>query len=224
MAANDIKLERYVEREDHIQNLCRGKRVLHLGCVGWNDLASETKIKLAQQSLHSRLSRDGDCVGVDIDAQTLKELQSKGIFNNVLAGDVEHLEALPGDLDRFDMVVAGDIIEHLSNPGLMLAGARKWLRKDGRLIVSTPNAFGLPGYLRYATGKYREGKQHVLNFNPWTLKQLVERNGFTVESAVSGHQQLAHSRSALFPLASRFLSMFPRFGGTIIFVCKIKED
>jgi 2-polyprenyl-3-methyl-5-hydroxy-6-metoxy-1,4-benzoquinol methylase len=79
----------------------------------------------------------------------------------VLEGNVEHLEDMVPELRGFDVVVAGDIIEHLSNPGLMLDGIRSRLATNGRVIISTPNAFGVASWLRVLTGRFKEGAQHV---------------------------------------------------------------
>ena len=42
----------------------------------------------------------------------------------------------------FDVVVAGEVIEHVPHPDLMLAEARRLLTGRGRLVLSTPNIVG----------------------------------------------------------------------------------
>jgi hypothetical protein len=55
-------------------------------------------------------------------------------------------------------VVSGDIIERLLNPSMMLDGIRTLCAADTRLIITTPNAFGMPNYCRFLLGKFKEGK------------------------------------------------------------------
>jgi 2-polyprenyl-3-methyl-5-hydroxy-6-metoxy-1,4-benzoquinol methylase len=214
----------YVSRDEKILSLCRGKRVLHLGCVGFTDCPMVDKIRLARQSLHQRLTESSECIGVDLDAETLGQLQARQVFNNVLVGNVEHLELLPADLTQFDVVVAGDIIEHLSNPGKMLDGASRWLRPGGLLLISTPNSMGLPAFVRYLFGRFREGLQHVLCFNPITLAQLLERHGYELRQAMTCHQSAAARQHGWrFAAGRSCFRLFPKFGGTLLFVARPRE-
>jgi SAM-dependent methyltransferase len=214
------RIEKYVEREGLILERCRGKRVLHLGCVAFTDCPVEEKVKMAQTSLHARVSEVSDCIGLDIDEKAIVELAARGIYKNVRAGDVEKLDALADELGRFDVVLAGDIIEHLSNPGKMLDGAKAVLASGGELIVSTPNSQDLPAYVRFLMGRYHEGEQHVLCFNPQTLGQLVRRHGYRTELTAACYQRRAKRGNILFPVASGLLKIFPQSGGTLIFICK----
>lgn len=212
-------LEDYVERDSMLLNLSSGKRVLHLGCVGFTDCTVEEKIRLARQSLHQKLSSVSDCIGVDLDDVSILQLKERGIFNNVFVGDVEQLGELPADLGLFDVVIAGDIIEHLSNPGKMLDGLGRWLKPDGIVVVSTPNAFSLPAYLRWIRGCFHEGAQHVVCFNPITLSQLAARHGFEVVRALSCYQSTAKQTHGIaFTLGRRLFKQFPQLGGTLLFV------
>jgi len=218
-----VSIKDFVDRDAKILEICRGKRVLHLGCLGFPELPVQEKLDLVAAGFHSKMAKCCDCVGVDIDADTIRLLHDRKVFDDahLLIGDVEELGALSLKPQSFEMVVAGDIIEHLSNPGKMLAGARKLLGPGGVLVVSTPNAFGLPNYLRFIAGRYREGAQHVLSFSQMTLEQLLARNGFAVREAYTGfesHAKTAHG--VWFGPAKSFLSSFPRFGGTLLFVCQ----
>ncbi|TAK90868.1 MAG: methyltransferase domain-containing protein [Verrucomicrobia bacterium] len=208
----------YVNRAEFFLERCRGRRVLHLGCVGFTDASVEDKVRLARESLHAKLSAVCDCTGVDLDAVTVEQLRAAGIFQNVLIGDVERLDDCAGKLPLFDLVVAGDIIEHLSNPGLMLDGVRRVLKPGGSLLVSTPNALSLPSFLRHVRGTFREGNQHALSFNAITLAQLLERHGYTVAQALTCHHALAPRLNPLtFRTGVTFFRAFPKFGGTLLF-------
>jgi 2-polyprenyl-3-methyl-5-hydroxy-6-metoxy-1,4-benzoquinol methylase len=213
-----IRLQKYVDRDGWLVARCRGKRVLHLGCVGFTDCPSQEKIANARQSLHQQLTEVSDCVGIDLDRITVENLQRMGIFHNLRVGNVERLQELEGELAPFDLVVAADIIEHLSNPGMMLDGVKKFLKPDGQLIVSTPNAMGLLAHLRHCVGRFREGSQHVLCFNALTLAQLLERHGYEVIATHACRQREARTAPRLlFKLGCGFFRAFPKFGGTLIF-------
>jgi predicted TPR repeat methyltransferase len=208
-----LQVHQFVEREQAVLEMCSGKKVLHLGCVGWTDLPSAEKVKMAAASFHQALSATCDCTGLDIDGKTVEELQKAGLFKNVVTGDAERLT---GE-GEYDVVVAGDIIEHLSNPGSMLDGALKVAKSGGMLIVSTPNAFSLPAFARLSGGRFREGAQHVLSFNYLTLQQLLIRHGWRPVS-IRGCYQKAALQRAFFALTSLPLRLFPRFAGTLLMV------
>jgi 2-polyprenyl-3-methyl-5-hydroxy-6-metoxy-1,4-benzoquinol methylase len=209
---------RFVARDETILDICRDRRVLHLGCVGFTDHPLEEKIAFASKSLHRRLSDTSDCIGIDNDAHSIRELQGQGIFQNVRLGNAEDLHGLDG-LGTFDIVLASDLIEHLSNPGRMLECAQSFMRPDGLLVISTPNAFGLPNFVRYAAGRYREGAQHVLNFNMITLRQLLERYGYRVQRMMTCYQSISARQAGWKLLPGRLLlGLLPKFGGTLLAV------
>jgi 2-polyprenyl-3-methyl-5-hydroxy-6-metoxy-1,4-benzoquinol methylase len=80
---------------------------------------------------------------------------------------------------RFDVIFAGDVIEHLSNPGLFLDCCRANLKEDGRLIITTPNCFNLFN-IAEKIGKKEPtvNHDHTFYFNNKTLRQLLKKNGW----------------------------------------------
>src|SRR5690242_17147194 len=98
-----------VQRVDHLLARCRGRRVLHLGCTNW----PYTDAALADGSLlHLRLAGvAAELYGIDADAEGLARLAAAG-HHHLHRGDLEALDTLA--LPPFDVIVAGEIIEHLS--------------------------------------------------------------------------------------------------------------
>jgi SAM-dependent methyltransferase len=109
-----------------------------------------------------------DVVGVDLDGASIAHgremLARAGLDPEALL--VSDLRDAPGD---FDVVVASEVLEHLSDDDLRssLAAARGKLRPGGRLLVTVPNGYGefeLENLLWYRTGldrvyrRFRNGK------------------------------------------------------------------
>jgi 2-polyprenyl-3-methyl-5-hydroxy-6-metoxy-1,4-benzoquinol methylase len=113
---------------------------------------------------------------VDIARDELKKLKKKGY--NVKYADAESME-----LGRqFDVVFAGELLEHLSNPGMFLAKANSHLKENGLLVLTTPNAFSLQVFLRNILGmKLYINEEHVCFYELNTLRHLLDRYGFKIE-------------------------------------------
>jgi len=215
----------YVAKEDFILKISSGLRVLHLGCVGFTDLDGEERVRSAKQSLHWKLTQCSNVMGVDRSRAVIEELCRLGIFDNVAYGDVEQLNDLDMD-QKFDVVIAGDIIEHLSNPGRMLDGIMRFCSEDTRVVITTPNAFGAPNFLRHSAGRFCEGAEHVMSFNEQNLATLLRRHGYTITESHTCFQPRsadAHNRLA-FSLGTSLLKMYPRLGGTLLVVAKPASD
>jgi 2-polyprenyl-3-methyl-5-hydroxy-6-metoxy-1,4-benzoquinol methylase len=211
----------YFCKETFILDRCKGKRVLHLGCVGFTDSSLEERIAQAKNSLHWKLSRIADVVGVDYSASVVEEYRRLGIFDNILVGNVMELEKL-GLQPDFDAIVAGDIIEHVSNPGNMLAGIRSLASAKTELILTTPNSFGLPNFLRNIVGRFHEGGEHVMGFNDQQLTCILSRHGLRVKELHTCFQRQARQLHGAFTfaVARKFFSVVPKLGGTLLAVAQ----
>lgn len=209
----------FLDRDRAILDIARGRRVLHLGCVGHADQTPEERVRLARNTLHWKLSDTADTTGVDYSREVIDEYRRLEIFDNVVPGDVQRLDEVALD-GRFEVVVAADIIEHLSNPGAMLDGIKRFCGDDTRVVITTPHAFGRPNFLRFLAGRFRDGAEHVMTFNVDNICNLVERHGYTVERLDTCHQPHARRHGLLFALARAVFAAMPKLGGTLFMVAR----
>jgi len=214
----------YVARESFIVERCRDKRVLHLGCIGETNEPLEVRIRAIREgwALHSRLTRvSGRIIGLDSDAVAVDHLRAIG-NPEIFAVDAEDLSSSEvAGHGPFEVIVAGDIIEHLSCPGAFLDGARNVLADGGELIITCPNAFGLPNYLRFLAGRFHEGADHVLAFSRFSLSNLLRRHGWSVALLNTAHQERAERIvGPLFRWGRMALTRWPELGGTLVAVAK----
>lgn len=80
------------------------------------------------------------------------------------------------------LLFAGDLIEHLSNPGLFLAACARTLASGGRLLITTPNVFNLFDIAQKVVRfEPVTNSDHTCYFNVRTLSQLLKKNGWRVE-------------------------------------------
>jgi 2-polyprenyl-3-methyl-5-hydroxy-6-metoxy-1,4-benzoquinol methylase len=92
----------------------------------------------------------------------------------------------PAAGDHFDVVIAGDVIEHLPRPNRIMQEIRQVLRPGGQVLLSVPNfghwyprgriALGLFGYDRRGI----LDETHLRFFTRTTLRRLVRDTGFDV--------------------------------------------
>jgi len=140
-----------VYRKDIIFDYIKGKDVLDLGSTTNKKQMFDIMKKLAKS-----------VVGVDL---------RKSKDPQIIYGNAENVKINK----KFDLVVAGEIIEHLNNAGVFLDNMGNHLRKGGRIIITTPNVKS-PAYLLF-----KGNEEHTCWYCKYTLKELVQRHGFKVE-------------------------------------------
>lgn len=86
---------------------------------------------------------------------------------------------LPPDLGSYDVIVAGDILEHVVNPHLLLSDLRNHLAPGGQILVSVPNFGHWYPRVKVATGRFDYDQRgpldhtHVRFFTRRTFERLV---------------------------------------------------
>lgn len=75
---------------------------------------------------------------------------------------------------EYDIVLCGEILEHLSNPGMFLD---KLCSYSCPVIITVPNAFSNN---KARIGIENVNPEHVAWYSYYTLKALIERHGFTL--------------------------------------------
>lgn len=82
--------------------------------------------------------RGNTVTGIEIDPEAGAIAQT--VCDRMIIGDVETLDFSTGfEPYSFDVVLCGDILEHLKNPARVLKNLHKILRPEGYLVVSLPN-------------------------------------------------------------------------------------
>lgn len=82
-------------------------------------------------------------------------------------------------IEQHDLIVMAEVIEHLyTSPNLVLSCVSTFLKKDGYLIVSNPNAISLSKRLKILRGIHpyemiRETKSNPGHFREYTLNELI---------------------------------------------------
>lgn len=166
-------------------------QVLHVGCCGDEWLFDQ--VWANGQPLHKVLAEHvgkENLLGTDLNEKTSSRLREMGY--PVIHADAESLDKLLGSWEeqvgrpwgfspRFDVLVAGELIEHLTCPGAFLEAAKPFVSPQGKLLVTTPNAFGFWSWIAYGLRGVPEiHPEHTCWHSSRTLKNLLERHGWDV--------------------------------------------
>jgi SAM-dependent methyltransferase len=162
-----------------------GRRVLDLGC--------------RYGALTREYAAGNEVVGVDVDREALAEAAKLGIETRW--ADVD--EPLPFEDASFDVVVAGELLEHVRDPERLAREAERVLGPGGTFVGSVPNAFRLKNRLRFLLGrKPEDDPTHLHMFSPDEVRRLLGR----------------FEQPELHFIAGRFVRLHPRlFANDIVF-------
>ncbi len=115
--------------------------------------------------------------GIDIDEEAVAAAKKRGV-DHVRVGFYQDISSYPDHY--FDAVRLYHVIEHLDDPIRCLRLIKKKLKKDGQLIIGTPN---VDSFLARIFGPYwynLDAPRHLVLFSPHTLQQAVMKSGFSV--------------------------------------------
>lgn len=166
-------------RHPFIVDYCIGKKVLHIGCVDAGLMEERYK---QNALLHQKLDKVATLLyGVDIDRDGISFLQDKG-FENLFFVDISD-ESQCGVLYEveFDVIILSEVIEHLSNPGLMLESVKKLMNEKTALLVSVPNAFSTTNILNMLKGIEYVHPDHNYYFSYVCLNNILRKLGLGVK-------------------------------------------
>jgi 2-polyprenyl-3-methyl-5-hydroxy-6-metoxy-1,4-benzoquinol methylase len=158
----------------YVAERCRGKRVLDLGCVMHDPRASNSRY-----FLHRAIAEVArEAVGLDLHEAGVANLNAMGYTAQV--GDAERFA-----FDQpFDVIVAGDLVEHLGNLEGFFTSVRGALAPGGVLIVQSPNPWYWRFLIKAVLGKeVLVNQEHTCWFCLRTFRQLAARHGMELGAA-----------------------------------------
>jgi 2-polyprenyl-3-methyl-5-hydroxy-6-metoxy-1,4-benzoquinol methylase/GT2 family glycosyltransferase len=143
-------------------------RILDLGCSGGY--------------LAEKLRANGHTV-VGIDHMDVPGV--RGRVDHFVVADLQ--DGIPDDVgDGYDLVIAGDVVEHLPNPLELLRDIDRVLRPGGQLLLSVPNFSHWYPRIRVALGEFGYDRRGILDethmrfFTRRSLRRLIRAAGFDV--------------------------------------------
>lgn len=124
-----------------------------------------------------------DVYGLDISSKSVNFARSQLKLPNVFAGTIES-KRFPDEF--FNVILLKHVIEHLPDPRSSLKEIYRILKKDGLLLIITPNVSSLNFRLFKKFWFPLETPRHLYLFSPITLKKLINMTGFVQENISHG--------------------------------------
>lgn len=150
----------------------RGKRVLDVGAA--TGYLAEVLV-----------GRGCKVTGIELDPDAARQAEEH--CDRVIVGNLEEMD-LDAELgeDRFDVIVFGDVLEHLKDPGAVLSRFGGFFRPGGYAVASIPNIAHASVRLALLQGEFRYrslgllDNTHLKFFTRETVEQLFEDAGFLI--------------------------------------------
>ena len=168
------------------------------------------------------MKHDNKVYGLENSTTAVVNAREKGIIVNSV--NLE-LDAWPTYPFSFDVVFAGEIIEHVFDTDKFLQNIRGVLKDKGHLVLTTPNIaalgrrlmllFGLNPLIETTARKYDGG--HIRYFTKKTLFALLQENGFSVKEYCSDVVNFSNSGNIYSSVIPRIC---PTLGRSLIVKCE----
>lgn len=201
---------RCVDRSELLVDAARDRSVIHVGFVdeGYRAMQDRTGTWL-----HGHL--DGvarSLVGLDLDEPGVADARAAGFDAHAI--DCRDAAAVSAaGVEPAELVIAGEVIEHLDAPGPFLDGLHHLITPGGRLIITTPNAAGLFNTVAALAQREVNHPDHVVSFTWRTLVRLLADHDFVVERSATFVP--AVKEGGLAGAGARMITGIERLGGRV---------
>jgi len=150
---HDIPEAEVVDRAEYLTGVVENKVIFDLGAVG-------PMSEILRQKAYEYNAADKE--------------PGNGLVKNYHQLDLDEVDELP-DIPGLELIVAGEVLEHLSNAGHFL----DLLHGYGvPVILTVPNCFSAAGRHYLGRGVECVNREHVAWYSYHTLKVLIERHRF----------------------------------------------
>lgn len=194
-ALEPIRCPRPVDRVGYITAAVAGKRVLDLGAL---DETAYLSKKDNGRWLHARLcQRVASVIGVDNSALVPDEGLVTAPNGRIVRADIHALSPVLAETGRPDVIVAGELIEHLPDTlGWLLSLKANRDLAGVELLFSTPNACSWYNGLIGLIGRESTHPDHLQIYSYKTLRTLFQRSGVELQELVPYHARFDEMREA----------------------------
>lgn len=191
--------------------------ILHIGCAQFYDIPDRCfhlKLKACSSNIY----------GIDLDEDGLRALKQYGV-DNLYYCDAEKIDELNLNM-QFDIIIAGEIIEHLNNAGSFLRNVTRLMHKGSKLILTTPNSFALRRHIWAYFNRESESENHTFLFHPHGIELLLSRFNLHITDFYTAYESI-HAKTARHALANimlkRIFTICPHFAESMVIISELNS-
>jgi 2-polyprenyl-3-methyl-5-hydroxy-6-metoxy-1,4-benzoquinol methylase len=133
------------------------------------------------------INADAKITGIDISAKAGEK--AKLILENFYCLDLDNA-VLPDFGKKFDLIILGDVLEHLKRPDNLLSNLKLILNEDGKIIISLPNIAYITIRIKLLLGTFEYedtgimDRTHLRFFTQKTVKNLIVSSGYKIDKEI----------------------------------------
>jgi hypothetical protein len=208
-----------IDRNQFLINLVKDKRIIHLGCC---DHLAVIEVKRKSNTwLHGLLiSNSSVCIGIDNDEKAINYLTEHLKITDTYCCDIT--STLPEQIrvNKYDFIIAGEILEHINNPVEFLKKMRtNLLGIVNQVVITVPNAFSYINF-RNATKNFEANNpDHKYWFTPHTLAKVCFEAGLTPKEFYFINK---FPKTGLIRHVYYLMKRFPVLRQNLVMICNIK--
>jgi 2-polyprenyl-3-methyl-5-hydroxy-6-metoxy-1,4-benzoquinol methylase len=177
----DLSVPAIADRMAYIRAICRGKKVLHIGCLDHEEiLFSKVKNK---SWLHGIVTEAAElCVGVDVNHAAYDRVRRELGLDNIRLLDLSQ-DSRSDDLESltkvdWDLILCPEILEHITNHRQFLENLYNIASPATKLIITVPNAFSVANFINTLRRFEAVNSDHRYWFTSYTLCHLLVDHGW----------------------------------------------
>jgi methionine biosynthesis protein MetW len=217
--------DHYQPGDDHYRDISdkvKIKKILNL--IGNDKIVLDCGCFDGQIS--EKIKNNGNTVyGMDASEEAVKSAVKRGII--AVTANIE--SQFPYEDNKFDIVLAGEVFEHILDTDALVKEISRVLKNNGSLIVTTPNTASLGRRLMLLFGKnaYFEASfscphnavGHIRFFTKKLLSNFLKKNNFVIDSFTTDVIKISIYRGLV-----KLGNLFPTLGHSLIIKATIKKD
>jgi hypothetical protein len=180
---------RIISREAAITEMIKNENVIHIGC---SDHIPVIKQKINNNTWLHKLITDNanNCIGIDIDRDSIDFIKKETGFQNVFHGDIlsDNFEGI--NEINWDCVVFGEIVEHLDNPvNFLKVFKERYGDKVSKFIITVPSIYNLHQFKNMMNYLEIINSDHRFWFTPYTIAKVLVSAGYNPEKITYANLQ-----------------------------------
>lgn len=158
--------------------------------------------------------------GVELSPQDCAIAKKKA--DKIINASIENSNISSKFKEKFDIVIATDVFEHLPNPPKAMRNISKIAKKNSLLIIDTGDIGGFGASIGGALNPFTQDEGHITFFSRKTIQLLLNKYGFEIIKFHDNREVFPKEKLEISRIFFRLKRMFTSTPNMIVVAQKIK--